>query len=192
MVIQYARSSSGQQRRVAAAICRGRDLEERADREAEELPRHRRGPCCRRTPRRGTGVGDVAGERGDRQTRAATPYGRRDMDALRPLAHPSVELDWTASAGMLAGVYRGFDEVARFYAEYFDIFEYVGYRARAVHRLTGASIASSCRTSPTNAGATESRLPREARSSLRFRVGITRICLYRDEDEALKAVGLEE
>ena len=37
----------------------------RRDCAPHDLPRHRRGPCCRRTPRRGTGVGDVAGERHD-------------------------------------------------------------------------------------------------------------------------------
>ena len=34
----------------------------------DRLRHDRRGPCCRRTPCRGTGVGGVAGERGDRKT----------------------------------------------------------------------------------------------------------------------------
>jgi hypothetical protein len=33
-----------------------------------------------------------------------------------------MELDWSASRGFQAGVYRGFDEALRFYAQYFEAF----------------------------------------------------------------------
>src|SRR5256885_16631132 len=50
-------------------------------------------------------------------------YSRRDIEALRILHHPDLELDWSASGGSLAGVYRGFEEALRFYAEYYETFE---------------------------------------------------------------------
>ncbi len=40
-------------------------------------------------------------------------YARRDIQTLRELAHPDVELDWSASRSWLAGVYRGIDESMR-------------------------------------------------------------------------------
>ena len=60
------RSSSGKRspRRAHAGL--GRCVGERPGGADDRLPRHRRGSCCRRMPRRGTGLGDVAGERGDR------------------------------------------------------------------------------------------------------------------------------
>jgi len=49
---------------------------------------------------------------------ALDAYTRRDLDALKELHHSDLELDWSASRGPLAAVYRGFDEALRFYAEY--------------------------------------------------------------------------
>src|SRR5258705_9940822 len=54
---------------------------------------------------------------------ALRAYTRRDVDALRALADPRVELDWSASRSWLAGVYRGIEESLRFYAGYFEAFE---------------------------------------------------------------------
>lgn len=50
-------------------------------------------------------------------------YNRRDLDALRALNHPDLELDWTKSRSWLAGVYQGRDAALRFYQDYFDAFE---------------------------------------------------------------------
>jgi ketosteroid isomerase-like protein len=50
-------------------------------------------------------------------------YNRRDLETLRALNDPDVEVDWSASRGVEAGVYRGFDAVLRFYKGYFDAFE---------------------------------------------------------------------
>jgi ketosteroid isomerase-like protein len=50
-------------------------------------------------------------------------YNRRDFDALRVLNHPEVEVDWSASRAVDAGVYRGQDEVFRLYQMFFGMFE---------------------------------------------------------------------
>jgi ketosteroid isomerase-like protein len=50
-------------------------------------------------------------------------FGRRDVEAMRGLNDPDVVLDWSASAGVEAEVYRGFDAALRFYTGYFEVFE---------------------------------------------------------------------
>ena len=81
----HSERSSGWQRR-SRSTTRGMGLRlgARLDRAPYDL-RHRRGPCCRRTPRRGTGVGDVAGERGDRAPGVGVPPGNGGLSrgALR-------------------------------------------------------------------------------------------------------------
>jgi ketosteroid isomerase-like protein len=55
--------------------------------------------------------------------RAIAAYNRRDFDALRALNHPEIELDYSASRGVEAGIYRGEDGVFRFYRGFFETFE---------------------------------------------------------------------
>src|SRR5882757_367278 len=55
--------------------------------------------------------------------RALDAYTRRDLEALRASADPDIELDWSASMGWLADVYRGLDETLRFYQGYFEAFD---------------------------------------------------------------------
>ena len=62
-------ASEGNHRRGANADGARLRVGGRRDRAGHELRRHRRGPRCRRTPCRVEGVGDVAGERGDRAAR---------------------------------------------------------------------------------------------------------------------------
>jgi ketosteroid isomerase-like protein len=50
-------------------------------------------------------------------------YVRRDVEAMRRLCSADLSLDWSASKGWLADVYRGFEEVVRFYADYYAHFE---------------------------------------------------------------------
>ena len=52
-------------------------------------------------------------------------YNRRDIEALRTLFDPNVEIDWSASRGPLAGVYRGIDAAIGFYREWFSTFEQI-------------------------------------------------------------------
>jgi ketosteroid isomerase-like protein len=115
-------------------------------------------------------------------------YGRRDIDALRTLNHPDLELDWSASGGSLAGVYRGFDEALRFYAEYYETFDATSIEPDRFVETGDLVVVPNVAYQRGRDGIEVS-----ARSTLVFAVHnrlITRICLYQDEDEALKAVGL--
>jgi len=117
-------------------------------------------------------------------------YSRRDIDALRTLNHPDLELDWSASVGSLAGVYRGLDEALRFYAEYYETFEATVIKPDRFIETGDLVVVPNVAYQRSRDGIEVS-----ARSTLVFAVHnrlITRICLYQDEDEALKAVGLEE
>jgi ketosteroid isomerase-like protein len=122
--------------------------------------------------------------------RALDAYGRRDVDALRTLNHPELELDWSASRGPLAGVYRGFEEALRFYAEYYEVFEATVVKS---DRFVGTGDLVVVPNVAHQLG--RDGIEVTARSTLVFAVHdrhITHICLYQNEDEALKAVGLEE
>ena len=117
-------------------------------------------------------------------------YSRRDIDAMRTLNHPDLELDWSASVGSLAGVYRGLDEALRFYAEYYETFEATVIKPDRFIETGDLVVVPNVAHQRGRDGIEVS-----ARSTLVFAVHnrlITRICLYQDEDEALKAVGLEE
>ena len=54
--------------------------------------------------------------------RAISAYNRRDFEALRAVNDPDIELDWTESLGLDAGVYRGHDDVFAFFRQYFEAF----------------------------------------------------------------------
>src|SRR4051794_9804434 len=54
--------------------------------------------------------------------RAISAYNRRDLEALRAVNDPDIELDWTESLGLDAGVYRGHDDVLAFFQQYFEAF----------------------------------------------------------------------
>jgi uncharacterized protein len=116
-------------------------------------------------------------------------YSRRDLETLRALSHPDVELDWSASRGSLADVYRGFDEAERFYAEYYETFEeIVVVPVRFV--TAGDSVVVP------NVAHQRGRdgIELSARSTLVFTLRaarITRTCLFQHEDEALMSVGLK-
>ena len=117
-------------------------------------------------------------------------YSRRDIDTLRTLNHASVELDWSASRGSLAGVYRGFDEAMRFYDEYYEVFATMVVEPERFIETGDLVVVPNVAHQRGRDGITTS-----ARSTLVFAVHngqITRICLYQGEDEALKAVGLAE
>jgi ketosteroid isomerase-like protein len=121
---------------------------------------------------------------------ALDAYTRRDLEALRALADPDIELDWSASVGWLAGVYRGFDETLRFYEGYFEAFEEIAIEAERFIDA-GESVVVPNVAHQTGRGGIEV----SARSTLVFTVRnrkLVRICLHQETEEALKAVGLAE
>jgi ketosteroid isomerase-like protein len=117
-------------------------------------------------------------------------YSRRDVEAMRALNDPDLELDWAASVGWLAGVYRGFDEALRFYAGYFEAFDKIVIEPDRFIEAGDSVVVPNVARQWGRDGIEVS-----ARSTLVFTIRnrkITRIRLYQDIGQALKAVGLEE
>jgi ketosteroid isomerase-like protein len=121
--------------------------------------------------------------------RSLDAYSRRDIESLRTLNHPDLELDWSASRGSLAGVYRGFEDALRFYTEYYETFAASAIEPDRFVEAGDLVVVPNVVRQRGRDG-----IEVTARSTLVFAVHnrqITRICLYQDENEALKAVGLE-
>jgi ketosteroid isomerase-like protein len=122
--------------------------------------------------------------------RALDAYGRRDVAALRAAADPDIELDWSASRGWLAGVYRGLEETLRFYEDYFEAFQEI---VIVPYRFIEAGDSVVIPNIAHQRG--RDGIEVSARSTLVFSVRsqrITRICLYQETEQALKAVGLAD
>jgi ketosteroid isomerase-like protein len=117
-------------------------------------------------------------------------YARRDVDALRALADPDVELDWSASRSWLAGVYRGIEESLRFYTGYFEAFEEIVIEPDRLIEAGDSVVVPNVSHQRGRDGIEVS-----ARSTLVFTLEnhrLVRICLYQETEEALEAVGLSE
>jgi ketosteroid isomerase-like protein len=117
-------------------------------------------------------------------------YTQRDVDALRALADPRMELDWSASRGWLAGVYRGIEESLRFYAGYFEAFEEIVIEPDRLIEAGDSVVVPNVSHQRGRDGIEVS-----ARSTLVFTLEnhrLVRICLYQETGEALEAVGLSE
>jgi ketosteroid isomerase-like protein len=117
-------------------------------------------------------------------------YSRRDVEAMRARNDPDLELDWSASAGWLAGVYRGFDEALRFYAGYFEAFDKIVIEPDRFIEAGDFVVVPNVARQWGRDGIEVS-----ARSTLVFTVRnrkIARIRLYQDVGQALEAVGLAE
>jgi uncharacterized protein len=122
-----------------------------------------------------------------RQSIAA--YNRRDFEAIRALNHPDVELDWSASRGLEAGICRG-EEVMRFFANFFDMFPEINIEPERFIEAGDSVVVP-------NSGHIRGRggIETSARSALVLEVRggqIARICLYQETHEALVAVGLSD
>ena len=120
---------------------------------------------------------------------ALDAFARRDVNALRGLHRPDLELDWSRSVGLLAGVYRGFDAALRFYESFYLAFEMCIIQPD--HFIDAAEFVA-----VPNVAHMRGRdgIEVAARSTLAFELRdgeIIRICLYQETDEALKAVGFD-
>ena len=119
--------------------------------------------------------------------RATEAYNRRDLEGMKAEAHPDVEVDWSASRGLEAGVYRGFEETDAFYENWFDMFE--------IRLEPERLIESGDRVLVPNTAFTRGRdgIEAVARSCIVYELRrslISRICLYQETREALEAAGL--
>jgi ketosteroid isomerase-like protein len=122
--------------------------------------------------------------------RAIAAYNRRDFEAMRALNHPDVELDWSASRGLQAGVYQGWGEVMRMYQNFLETFQDVAIEPdRFIESGDLVVVPNSAQIRGRDG------IETVARSALVFEVRsgrLARICLYQEMREALEAVGLRE
>jgi len=117
-------------------------------------------------------------------------YNRGDIDALRALNHPEVEVDWSASRGLEPRTHRGKDAVIGFFQDFFDSFERITLKPdRFIDAGDSVVVPHSAEMRGRHGVDTV------ARSALVFDVRggrVARICLYQETAEALEAVGLRE
>jgi ketosteroid isomerase-like protein len=122
--------------------------------------------------------------------RSIVAYNRRDFEALREITDPDAELDWSASRGLEAGVYRGIEEILRFYRTFLEMFEEVEIEPdRCIESGDLVVVPNTAHIRGRDG------IQTIARSALVFEVRggrITRIRLYQETNEALEAVGLED
>jgi uncharacterized protein len=121
---------------------------------------------------------------------AIAAYNRRDFEAMQTLNHPDVQLDWSASRGIEAGVYRGWEAVARFYQSYFDTFAEINIEPDRFIE-SGDSVVVPNHAQVRGRDGIEA----VAQSTLVFEIRsgrLARLCLYQHTHEALEAVGLSE
>jgi uncharacterized protein len=122
--------------------------------------------------------------------RAIDAYNRRDFETMERLNHSDIELDWSASRGLQAGVYHGWEEVRRFYDNFLDTFEKVEMDPeRFIESGDSVVVPNSAQIRGRDG------IETVARSALVFELRdgrVARICLYQETGEALEAAGLEE
>ena len=121
---------------------------------------------------------------------AIAAYNRRDFEAMQALNHPEMQLDWSASRGIEAGVYRGWEAVARFYRSYFDTFVEINIEPDRFIESSDSVVV------PNHAHVRgRDGIEAVAQSALVFEIRggrIAGLCLYQETHEALEALGLSE
>jgi ketosteroid isomerase-like protein len=122
--------------------------------------------------------------------RALEAFSRRDLDAALRDTHPDVEVDWSRSQGLEAGVYRGREGARRFWSTFFEAFDRVvvvpeEFIEHADHVIV------SVRTQLWGRDGIEVTARNVAAVTLRDGL-ILEWRLFRTRDEALKALGLVE
>jgi ketosteroid isomerase-like protein len=118
------------------------------------------------------------------------PDGVFDLDGFHRLTDPDLVVDWSRSAGLEAGIYKGEAASRRFWSTFFQAFERV-----VVEPLEFIEHGESVVVPHHLRAWGRDGVKVEARSTvvLTFRDGrITEVRLYRQAAEALEAVGLFE
>jgi ketosteroid isomerase-like protein len=122
--------------------------------------------------------------------RSIAAYSGRDFEAMRAMAHPDTKLDWSASRGLEAGIYKGVEEVMGFYRNFLDTFEKIDIEPDRFIESGDSVVVPNTAYLRGRDG-----IETVARSAFVFELRdglITRICLYQETQEALEAVGLRE
>jgi ketosteroid isomerase-like protein len=120
--------------------------------------------------------------------RSIDAYNRRDIDGISAVNHQDVVLDWSASRGWVAGVYRGGEVVMGFFEEYFEAFQEIVVEPSAYIDAGTSVVVPNVSRSRGRDG-----IEVLARSTFVFTLRdrkIIRIHLYQETDDALQAVGL--
>ena len=122
--------------------------------------------------------------------RSIAAYNRRDFEAMKMLNSPDVEVDWSVSRGLQAGVYQGTEAVLGFYRNFLELFEEVNIEPdRFIESADSVVVPNSAQIRGRDG------IETVARGALVFELRggqITRICLYQETREALQAAGLQE
>jgi ketosteroid isomerase-like protein len=122
--------------------------------------------------------------------RAIEAFNRGDLDGFARDADPEIEVDWSRSRGLEAGVYRGDGAAQRFVKTFFDAFEEVTVIPEELIEV-GDHVVIANRARLRGRDGIEV----QARSGqvVTLRAGrIVRWTLYQEKAEALEAVGLRE
>jgi ketosteroid isomerase-like protein len=122
--------------------------------------------------------------------RTIKAFNSGDLTAVAEESLPDVEVDWSRSAGLNAGVYRGRAETLRFWATFFEVFERIELTPEELIEH-GDHVVLLDRTRLW--GRDGIQVETHNASVATFRDGrIARWAMYGSRDEALKAAGLEE
>jgi ketosteroid isomerase-like protein len=117
-------------------------------------------------------------------------FNRRDLDAALRHLDPEIEVDWSRSRGVEAGVYHGYEATKAFWGMFLEMFE----RATVTPEefiLHGAHVVMPNRLDLLGRDGIE--VSAHSVAVARFRDGrITVWRLYQDRAEALNAVGYEQ
>lgn len=120
--------------------------------------------------------------------RGIQAFNDRDLGRALSIWSPNAEIDWSRSHGPLKGVYRGHDEVRKFWNEFWSAFESVEIET---HELMDAGDEV---VSPNTAHIRgRDGIEVTARSTFVYSVAsgrITRLRMFQDPAEALEAAGL--
>ena len=122
--------------------------------------------------------------------RALDAFSRRNLDAATRDAHPDVEVDWSRSRGVEAGIYRGPEATRRFWNTFLEAFDrIVAVPEEFIEQ--GDYVIVLDRTHMWGRDGIEVEARNVTLVTLR-NGEIVQWRLCRDPAEALKAVGLEE
>jgi ketosteroid isomerase-like protein len=109
---------------------------------------------------------------------------------MRAGSHPDVEIDWSASRGLEAGVYRGYEEAEAFLGTFHETFERITVEVeRFIESGDLVLVPNTTRLVGRDGIETAAR----SCTVYELREGrIAHIRLYQETQEALEAVGLQE
>ena len=122
--------------------------------------------------------------------RAIEAFSRREIDAAVGYAHADVEVDWSRSRGVEAGIYRGRELTARFWGTFYESFDRIVATPEELIEH-GDYVIVRDRTRMWGRDGIEVEARNVALVTLRDGL-IIRWRLCRDMAEARRAVGLEE